>query len=100
MWDCDGLESVKACPTPEDLTWLRLQGRPLPTEPNLNHWKLRARYNTQRHYEIYLVDCGEEITEHMIREWFDTDPQGAADLIRERGIQIYSDRLTQQRVIT
>jgi hypothetical protein len=32
------------------------------------------------------------ITDEDIRAMFDQDPQGSADLIRDRGNQIYSDR--------
>jgi hypothetical protein len=63
--------------------------------PNINHLILRARYNPQRHYEIYTVGAVEGITEDDIRTMFKDNPQAAADLIRERGECFYSDRLDQ-----
>jgi arsenate reductase-like glutaredoxin family protein len=59
---------------------------------------LRARYNSQRHYEIYTVNMDESISEQDIRDMFETSPQGMADLIRERGHKMYSDRVDQKQV--
>lgn len=53
---------------------------------------MRARANSQRHYEIYAIDCEFEIDEKEWREQWETDPQYYADLVRERGVKIYSDR--------
>ena len=53
---------------------------------------LRAKANPQRHYEIYSVDCSDEMSEDLWREEWASDPQGCADLVRERGIKMYSDR--------
>lgn len=54
---------------------------------------LRARMNSQRFYEVYTVQTVNGITEQDIRDMFENDPQGSADLIRERGVKIYSDRM-------
>ena len=67
--------------------------------PNLNHMILRARYNPQRHYEIYTVNVDYTITAMDIAEMFDSDPQGTVDLIRDRGHKLYSDRTTTKQVI-
>lgn len=53
---------------------------------------MRARTNSQRHYEIYAIDCAFEIDEKEWRTNWESDPQGCADLIRARGEKIYSDR--------
>jgi len=58
----------------------------------MEHWKLRARYNTQRHYEIYAIGVDASLDREQLVEMFDQDPQSAADLIRARGQQLYSDR--------
>lgn len=60
--------------------------------PNLNAMVLRARFNQQRHYEIYTVDVDDSITDLDMIELFEDNPQGMADLIRERGYKLYSDR--------
>jgi hypothetical protein len=59
---------------------------------------LRARYNTQRHYEIYAVDCAEEMDEAFWREQWEEYPQETAELIRKRGHEIYSDRANTKEI--
>ena len=100
MWDCHGLESIDEVPDSALLTWARLSDRPPPKYPNIEHWKLRARFNSQRHYEIYVVTVDASITQQTMREMFDHSPQAMADLVRERGQRLYSDRSTRQPVIT
>ena len=51
---------------------------------------LRARANSQRHYEIYAFDS--ELSEQDIRETFETSPQVIVDAIRNIGHKFYSDR--------
>lgn len=113
-WDCTGLEGVVEV----DYTALDLeqQNRTLGilTDPDgcdpgvpinaqlsstLAAMKLRARYNSQRHYEIYLVPVSDGITAQNIRDLFDSAPQAAADLMRERGTKLYSDRADRQKVL-
>jgi len=60
---------------------------------------LRARYNSHRHYEIYAVDCNFDIGEEEWRKIWEEDPQGTADLIRNRGQKIYSDRVNKCSVL-
>ncbi len=60
---------------------------------------LRAQFNTQRHYEIYSVCVDASIDADTLRQYFEDNPQGAADLIRERGNKIYSNRRTKAPVI-
>ena len=59
---------------------------------------LRARFNTQRHYEIYAVDCSEGMDEAFWREQWEEYPQATAELIRERGHKIYSDRANTKEI--
>lgn len=97
-WDILGLEAVvNVTDIDKQKTWATLQDQP---GPNLNHIvngiMLRARYNSQRHYEIYTVTMDESITEDDVREMFEASPQAMADLIRERGNKVYSDRLDQK----
>ena len=58
---------------------------------------LRARFNPQRNYEIYMLRAVAGITEEDLREMFEQTPQAAADLIRERGTKLYSDRAQPNR---
>ena len=99
MWDCDGLEAVASLPNPAHRTFALLANQPLPEMPQLNHWRLRAQFNTQRHYEIYLVSAEAGIGEDDIRDMFDADPQAAADAIRRCGQQWYSARAIKKPAI-
>lgn len=60
---------------------------------------LRAKFNTHRHYEIYAIDCDSSLDEKFWRKQWTEEPQFTADLIRERGHKLYSDRQTQKPVI-
>jgi hypothetical protein len=99
MWDCHGLEAVEAVPEPSDITFALLKGVTPPPPPNILHWQLRARYNPQRHYEIYIVTAEPGIGRDDIQEMFDADPQTAANTIRRIGHQFYSDRSQEDRVV-
>lgn len=99
MWDCNGLEAVEQVPDPALATFAVLQGREPPRPPNINTGALRARYNAQRNYEIYIVHATAEITQEDIHAMFEADPQTAADTIRCLGHKLYSDRVTQPRAI-
>jgi len=99
MWDCYGLEAVARVPDPADTTFALLKGVAPPVVPNINMWELRARYNSQRNYEIYIITARPGISEDDIRKMFEADPQGAADTIRRIGDKFYSDRQTRQPVI-
>ena len=99
MWDCHGLEAVQKVPNPADITFALLRGAEPPTLPALMHWQLRARYNSQRHYEIYIITATPGITEDEIRDMFDADPQTAADTIRRIGQKYYSDRRESNRIV-
>jgi hypothetical protein len=94
-WDCTGLEAViNITDYEKEATWATLKNEDPPVRLGsmVNHLMLRARANSQRHYEIYTMNVAEGISDEDIRGMFDADPQGSADLIRDRGNKIYSDR--------
>ena len=100
MWDCNGLEAVEQLPDPAETTFALLKG----TEPpkpqfNIMHWRLRAQFNTQRHYEIYVFEATKGITKDDIVEMFEASPQTAADTIRRIGTVFHSDRQTRKAAI-
>lgn len=99
MWDCHGLEAIARLPDPADRTFALLKGVPPPAMPNINMWELRARYNSQRHYEIYLITAVPGIDADDIRNMFEADPQSAADTIRRIGEKFYSDRVQEDLVV-
>ena len=99
MWDCHGLEACARVPDPADTTFALLKGSKPPELPNIEHWRLRARYNTQRHYEIYIITAIPGIDTDDIVAMFEANPQHAADTIRRIGHCYYSDRAKQDQIV-
>ena len=60
---------------------------------------VRAQANPQRHYEIYTVTSDSTVTAEDLRDLFESTPQAAADMIRERGTRLYSDRVNQKQIV-
>lgn len=102
MWDNLGLEAaVNVSDISKKRVWAALQGQELnkvQAEPNLLHWQLRAQFNPQRHYEIYLLEVEDGITVDDIVEAFDDAPQQMADTVRRIGHKFYSDRAEQDNI--
>jgi hypothetical protein len=101
VWDNTGLEYIGDITLDEQQrTWSALKGEPLKyTIPNISHLMLRARYNTQRHYEIYIVTATDGITADDIRDMFEADPQASADTIRRIGQCVHSDRAREDSIV-
>lgn len=100
-WDCTGLEAcINVTEYEKAEMWARLSDTepPVGIGKAVQHLMLRARVNPQRHYEIYTFNVAAGITKEDIREMFNNAPQAAADLIRDRGRKIYSDRVSQSEV--
>ena len=98
-WDQLGVECVfNATEADRQITFEILQGTYDETAPRqsgstlLHYLKLRAKFNQQRHYEIYAIEVEDGIDKDDIKEMFERDPQGSADLVRRRGTCLYSDR--------
>ena len=92
-WDMLGLDSVvNITDLEKEATWAALQDQKSRSLGSVvNAVILRARANSQRHYEVYTVHM-DGVTEQDIRTMFESQPQEMADLIREHGHKIYSDR--------
>ena len=99
-WDMYGLESC--IPITQYENWDKEQllsilkenkSKPNPLNQIISMMLFRARANGHRHYEIYAVDCDESYTEQTLRDMFEKDPQGSAELIRKRGAKLFSDRM-------
>ena len=108
MWDMHGLEALINVTKieKEHEQWekdnifrvLKEQDpTPRPNHVPLEMMILRARYNSQRHYEIYTFDS--ELSEEDIRETFESDPQVMADAIRNIGYKFYSDRANKKQQV-
>ncbi len=108
-WDQHGLESLLDLTTLESLRqqeeqyrMLKILSDPDAIDPGdqtgaaLNRTVqsilLRARVNSQRHYEVYTIQVDPSVTEQMMWQMFTDSPQTAADLVRERGNRLWSNR--------
>lgn len=104
-WCEEGLESVVPITEYEhwdrDNTFRVLNNQETvrnPLNQMIQNMMLRARVNSQRHYELYAIDCDNSINKTDIEQMFEDDPQTAADLFRSRGHRLYSDRAEKNRV--
>ena len=103
MWCNEGLECcIDITADEQKRMWQQLKGEPVSEKaiPNLNHIMLRARVNSQRHYEVYTCEATDGITAEDIKEMFQANPQTAADIIRRLGHCMHSDRATNKVLIT
>lgn len=105
-WDCHGIESIVPISQYEhidrDNTMRILREQSVvrsPLNSIIQSLMLRARYNPQRNYEIYAIDCDASLDEEFWKNQWQDYPQETADLIREKGHKLYSDRQTREPVI-
>jgi len=106
-WDMYGIESIIPISQfehwdKENLILLLKEQQPKknPLDAIVRNLVLRAQFNSQRHYEIYAIDCESNLDENFWRQQWEQNPQFTADLIRERGHKLYSSRQTQKSIIT
>jgi len=99
MWNCHGIESIVPITEYEDQAkldmWNILKEKPTgknPMDDILGAMLMRARFNAERSYEVYAMDCDEGITQEDLFDFWDTSPQAAADLTREKGVCLFSNR--------
>lgn len=98
-WDQLGIESI--IPITQYEKWDQIQllqvlktgtAERNPLTQIVNMLMMRARFNNHRHYEIYAIDCDEELDKDYWETQWEDFPQETADLVRQRGVQLYSDR--------
>lgn len=101
MWDMKGLECIfdislykkKVKQYEKELAWSILKddgSKPTkPEGPPLSMMLLRARYNSQRQYEIYEFTSEVSLTD--VKGMFNETPQTIVNWIRKNGYRIYSD---------
>jgi hypothetical protein len=106
MWDCNGLECLYDVDLHMDRNneWDKkkivsiLKEEKLPEKPPqipLQMMILRARFNSQRAYEIYEFNSTLKYKE--LTEAFNDNPQPIVEWIRENGKKVYSDYVKQER---
>lgn len=100
-WDQEGFECL------EDITYKHpdnfekgqligvLKGDALQDNPlwsQLHAMSLRARFNSQRCYEIYVFTINDDVEFKDVEDWMTADPQSLVDWIRiNHYSKIYSD---------
>lgn len=63
-----------------------------PLAQQISTMKLRARFNSQRRYEIYVFTTEDSVEFKNVEDWMIADPQGLVDWIRKNHYsKIYSD---------
>jgi hypothetical protein len=109
MWDNMGLECI--FDVDEELSqqqewekskvWNTLQGLETPLRKSnipLKQMILRAKVNSQRHYEIYQF-AAQGLDIEDIKIAFQDDPQFMVDHIRKNGKKIFSERFETDKVL-
>lgn len=100
-WDREGFECLEDITGRHPDTWEKgqlieaLKGhspQPNPLAAQIGHMKLRARFNSQRCYEIYVFTTEDDIEFKTVEDWMIADPQSLVDWIRvNHYAKIYSD---------
>ena len=105
-WSSEGLESVTPIGQYEQIdieNTLRIlkDEDPLrnPVNTIIQTMILRARFNSHRHYELYAITAMEGITDRDIEGMFNIDPNQAAQVIRNIGVKLYSDRANKKKTV-
>lgn len=63
-----------------------------PLAQQIAHMKLRARFNNQRCYEIYVFTTEDSVEFKDVEDWMIADPQGLVDWVRKNHYaRVYSD---------
>ena len=100
MWDCNGLECLFDISDIEgDNFMATLKGETCKTPFNLSMMMMRARYNSQRSYEIYIFES-EDMDYDFVKDMFDKEPQTMVNAVRENGRKLYSDYSKKEKVIS
>jgi hypothetical protein len=100
-WDREGFECL------QDITGLHpdnydkaqlmdaLRGNGIQKNPlyhQISMMKLRARFNSQRSYEIYVLATEDSVGFKEVEDWMIADPQSLVDWIRvNHHVKVYSD---------
>lgn len=102
-WDCEGVEYLEDVTKYHPAEWAKLHMfdaiknseaiKKNPLSEKVTMMTLRARFNSQRNYEIYMFTATEGIEFDDVKEWADRDPQTLVDFVRENHVlKIFDDR--------
>ncbi len=108
-WDSEGVEFFEEITEHHPDNWAKdhlfdsiRQSKKVekPMSFNITALKLRAQFNSHRHYEIYIFTGSDDIGAEEIQSWFERDPQTFADWVRKNhNYKIWDDRATKKPVI-
>ena len=74
--------------------------QPNPLNQLINNMTMQARFNSQRHYELYVFKSTSDLELDDLKAWSEGDPQSLVNWIRGNGVKLYSDReLNSSKVI-
>jgi len=98
-WDQYGIESIIPITQYENIEkeniFRVLKNEKLeksPVNSIVRNLVIRAQVNSQRHYEIYAVDCDPSLDQEFWQKQWADNPQFTAELILDHGEKIYSNR--------
>ena len=63
-----------------------------------NMLTMRARFNPQRSPQIWGINVDDSITEETLRSIADTTPQVIVDLVKEKGVMFYGDKMQESAI--
>ena len=108
-WDMNGVEFFEEITEHHPDNWAKghlfdsiKQSKKIekPMSFSIQSLKLRAQFNSHRHYEIYVFSSEEDITKEDIQSWFTEHPQSFADWVRKNHCyKVHDDRATERPVI-
>ena len=106
-WDREGFECLEDITSKHPDTWEKgqlveaLKGNTPQRNPlaqMISHMTLRARFNSQRCYEIYVFTTQDDIEFKDIEDWMIADPQSLVNWVRKNhSVKIYSDYVPNHR---
>lgn len=98
MWCNEGFESLyNWSATQRQATFDALMGKPVAGSDTVSMMTARARFNPQRHYEIYAFNS--TIPERDLVAMFHETPQPIVDWIRKNGEKVYSARANKTKTV-
>ena len=100
-WDREGFECLQDITGKHPDAWEKgqlieaLKGntpQKNPLSDQISAMKLRARFNSQRCYEIYVFTTEDTVEFKNVEDWMIADPQSLVDWVRKNHYaQVYSD---------
>ena len=92
FWDCNGFEYLDDITRFHPDVWAKqhlfdsIKNSKVTKQtgfPPIHALEMRARFNSQRNYGLYVFTSTEDVDLEAIKAWSETDPQGLVDWIRE-----------------